>query len=493
MSSRRSLMLMVVLGVAALVVVLMFALGPIGTTAFAASTTKQLSTNFTLVNLGTDTANVAVQYLLDTGATWTAPASSTTFTITGNGGQKAIRQYLDAMVPATGRGSAIVSSDQPLGAVVQIQARNQVNTFAAYKGYNAGSSQFFMPLLSRRGTSASGLTNALIAIQNTGTSNVTVDVKFIGANAGSNAFTKTLTISGGVTYYYDLDDETGLNAPWNGSGVVAARSGGKVAVVVNSFAGANTLQAYNAFAQESVGTSWLVPIFASRLGNGLNTVIRVQNVSASTIAVNGITINCTRNNATPPTTLAFANTAVVASNRFFEVNPVTNLSIPASWQGSCRIASGSTNTASFVQMRVVGGTGNPEDAAAYEGIAGAGTGTKVVVPLVAKRLGNGFATVVNIQNVSSSQNANVTLAYKHSSGPGVDMSTNLVIPAGTSIQENQRLSAFSVGGTTMPDSWQGSLTVTSNNGVPIDAIVQLTFYTPQTGDTLQAHNAFTLP
>ncbi len=492
MSSRRSLMLMAVLGVAALVVVLMFALG-IGTTAFAASTTKQLSTNFTLVNLGTATANVAVQYLLDTGAPWTAPASSTTFTITGNGGQKAIRQYLDAMVPATGRGSAIVSSDQPLGAVVQIQARNQVNTFAAYKGYNAGSSKFYMPLLSRRGTSASGLTNALIAIQNTGTSNVTVDVKFIGANAGSNAFTKTLTISGGVTYYYDLDDEANLNTPWNGSGVVEARSGGKVAVVVNSFAGANTLQAYNAFAQESVGASWLVPIFASRLGNGLNTVIRVQNVSASAIAIGGITINCTRNNSTVPTTLTFSNAAAVASNRFFEVNPVTNSSIPASWQGSCRIASGSTNTASFVQMRVVGGTGNPEDAAAYESIAGAGTATKVVVPLVAKRLGNGFATVVNIQNVSSSQNANVTLNYTHSSGPGVNMSTNVTIPAGRSIQENQRLAGFSVGGTTMPDSWQGSLTVTSNNGVPIDAIVQLTFYTPQTGDTLQAHNAFTLP
>src|SRR3989304_6088383 len=124
----------------------------------ASSTTKQLSTNFTLVNLSTTSnATVHVDYKLETGATWVAPAASTDFTIAMNGGQKIIRQYVDAMTPATGRGSAIVSSDQPLGAVVQILARGQNPTSSgAYSGFTKADSKFYVPLVSRRGTSGSG-------------------------------------------------------------------------------------------------------------------------------------------------------------------------------------------------------------------------------------------------------------------------------------------------------------------------------------------------
>jgi hypothetical protein len=484
MSTRRRLLIGSVV-----VLVIMFAAASV----FAASTQKQLSTNFTLVNLGTSTAYVQVSYLLNTGATWTAPAASTTFTLTANGGQKIIRQYSDVMTPSSGKGSAIVSSDQPLGAVVQIQARSpQVPTNGAYKGYNQGSSTFYMPLILRRGSSASGTTNTQLAIQNTDSAAVTVDVKFLGGNVSSNNYTKTVSIAPGVTYYYDLDDENSLNAPWNGSAVVAAQGGGKIAVVANFFTGADTLQTYNGFSGESANTGWVLPLFTSRLGNGLSSVVRVQNVSGADIAVGGITINCTRNNATAPTTLTFTNTAMIVANKSYEVNPVTNTSIPASWQGSCTVDTLSSNTVALVQMRYVGGTGNPGDAAAYEGLNADGTDTKVVVPLVAKRLSNGFATVVNIQNLDTANPASVTLVYKHKSNPALDLTTTKSIPAGASIQENQRLSAFSVGATVMPDSWEGSLTVTST-GAPIDAIVQLTYVNSTVGDTFQAHGAFTLP
>jgi hypothetical protein len=329
-------------------------------------------------------------------------------------------------------------------------------------------------------------------VQNTGSASVTVDIKLIGSNVSSNNYTKTVSIATGATYYYDLDDETNLSSPWAGSGVVTAQGGGTVAVVGNFFTGPNAMQTYNAFASTNVSTVWLVPLFTSRLGNGLSTPITIQNISGAAIAAGGLSVTCNRNSATAPTTLTFSNTAAVDNNKTFIVNPVTNLTIPASWQGSCKITS-SANTVAFVQMRYSGGTGNPSDAAAYEAVNGNGTNTKVVVPLVAKRLGNGFATAVTIQNLSATTPATVTLTYTHATNPALNMSTTTVIPAGTSLVQNQRLAGFSVGATVMPEKWQGSLTVASTNGVALDGFVQLTYVNSTSGDTFMAHNAFTLP
>ena len=465
-----------------LAVVLMAAVGMTK----AASTTKSLSTNFTLVNLGTADANVTVQYLLDSGATWTAPASSTTFTIPANGGQKIIRQYQDTMTPSSGRGSAVVSSDQPLGAVVQISAQGQTPTSGAYSGFTEGSGSFYVPLLARIG---GGVSNSQIMIQNTGTSSVNAEVKLFGLGARPS-YTKTgITIAGGATYYYDLNDETNLgNQSWFGSGVVNALGGGKVAVISNFFTAPDQVQTYNAFSTESAGTAWLIPQFNSRLGNGLSTPVTAQNVSGSTIPVGSITMTCTKTAGQGATTLNFTNASAIANNASYIVNPVTDQSIPASWTGACRLT-GSGNMVVFVQMRTVG-TAN---AAAYEGINANAGGTKVIVPLIAKRLGSGFATAVTIQNMSPTQAANITLTYTRSSGPGTNLSTTTTIPAGSSLIQNQRGANFAVGATTMPDGWVGSLTVESTNGVKLGAFVQLSNINPLAGDTFQAHAAFTLP
>src|SRR6266567_4037049 len=100
------------------ILVLSLALATVGGV-FASSTTKTLSTNFTLINLGTSDASVSVAYYTDTGAVWTADVADTNFTIPANGGQAIIRQYADSTM-TSGKGSAIVSSNQPLGSVVQI-------------------------------------------------------------------------------------------------------------------------------------------------------------------------------------------------------------------------------------------------------------------------------------------------------------------------------------------------------------------------------------
>ena len=366
----------------------------------AASTTKSLSTNYTLVNLGPAATNVVVSYLLDSGAVWTAPGASTDFTIPANGGQKIVRQYQDTMTPASGRGSATVSADQPLGAVVQILARApQVSTSGAYSGFSAGSGKFYVPLVSRRGSSASGTTNSQLVIMNAGSAATTVSVAFVG----TTNFTKPgISIPAGASYYYDLDDETGLGTGWFGSATVQAATGGSIAVVSNFFTGPDAMQTFNAFPDTSVGTAWLVPLFTSRLANTLSTPVAVQNLSGASIPVGAVTLSCTPDpGSSGLAAFSKTNTTAIADKGSYYFNPVTDASIPAAWYGSCRVTSGTKNVVAFVQMRYTANS----NAAAYEAINASGTNTKSFVPLISKRLANGFATAVTIQNLSATQAA----------------------------------------------------------------------------------------
>ena len=135
----------------------------------------------------------------------------------------------------------------------------------------------------------------------------------------------------------------------------------------------------------------------------------------------------------------------------------------------------------------------------------------MVVPLIAKRLPNGFASVVTIQNMSFSSTATVNLRYMPFFIEGecpkaiCDMNSDnvvdendaidvgpLVIPIGASIQRNHRIETGPGSETTLPNGWQGSLVVTST-GTPINGFIQLTNYINVSGDTFMAHNAITLP
>jgi hypothetical protein len=142
------------------------------------------------------------------------------------------------------------------------------------------------------------------------------------------------------------------------------------------------------------------------------------------------------------------------------------------------------------------------EAAAYEAIPDGGTDTKVIVPLVAKRLSNGFSSVVTIQNLSNSTTANVTLTYTPSpeyiagGGSAVPVTVNVNIPANASVIQNHRLQSGVNAVTALPDGWFGTLTASSNT--PINAFVQLTFLKSINpglpgGDNFMAHNAFTQP
>ncbi len=443
--------------------------------------------------MSSSTANVSAAYYKTDGTNWAADPANTTFTITANYGQQVIRQYTDSTM-TSGQGSAIVSSNQPLGSVVQILAPSQTPTTEAYDGLLAGAGTFYLPLAMRQLTNANGqIVNSQVAIQNVGGSTITVSVQFLG-DAG-NYTNPSVSIPSGATYYYDVSAETNLPISWIGSAVVTAASGGQIVTVDCNFAGPDQLQCYNGFPFASVGTSWFVPGFFVRLSNGLSSPVTVQNLSGSQIITGGISLNCLADTGSSPSTLTVTNTTAVDNNKSYAFNPVIDLtSFPTSpWQGFCNVNTGAYNTVAFIQFRKIG----TSNAAAFDAINGNSTDKTLVFPLVAKRLGNGFATTAGVQDLNLAIDASVTLTFTHSATdcPSCsDYSMSTTIPAGKSILANMRLDPLVINGTTvpMPDGWQGSLTVVSSNQ-PIHGYVQMTNILATTGDTMRAHLGFTKP
>jgi hypothetical protein len=94
------------------------------------------------------------------------------------------------------------------------------------------------------------------------------------------------------------ESPTSLPDGWYGAAVVnVTTSNGKVAVIAHLFFGNDIVQTYNAFPQESTGNEWVVPLFTSRLTNGLSTPVAVQNLNGVDIPANKLELSCKKDPA----------------------------------------------------------------------------------------------------------------------------------------------------------------------------------------------------
>ena len=479
----------------------------------AAATGKLLSTNFTLVNLDKNNpATGSISYLLESGATWPGvSAGNLSFSLPPNGGSIQIKQYFDPTMQ-TGRGSVVIASDNPVGAIVQIQARGQVPTQGAYTGFLEGHSVYYVPLAAHNRSTLSGTANSLIIIQNADSDPVTVTVDLIPSAGISGSYTKTLdSLAPGVSYYYDLSTETNLPDNWIGSAVVTALNGKKITVVGNFFQGPDILQTFNAFPAEDLGPQWIVPIFFSRLDNGLSTVVTVQNIGGAEIAAGALAMHCTTIWGNTPAVLNFTNTASVPINGSYSFNPIGDASLfPVNWAGTCDLAAAGANLAAIVQMRYYNSPTGNIGADSYQAIRAGETDRVMFIPLVAKVLPNGFASVVGIRNLGASATT-LKLFYIPATNGNCPVSTcdinhdgvvdaadtievdGVVIAGSSSLQRNHRLGAGTQSGeaeNALPDNWEGSLRIESYNQ-PIDGYVQLTYYKNVSGDQFMVNRAFT--
>ncbi|MCA1954367.1 MAG: hypothetical protein LDL12_04370, partial [Anaerolinea sp.] len=439
----------------------------------AQATTKALATNYTLVNLSPTSTDATVYYYLQDGSQWKAPDN---LTIAGNGGQAIVRQYNDAALPA-GRGSAMVTSMQPLAGLVQQivdPAVSQVPTSGAYVAINTGSSKFYLPQVARNASSATGNANSWIIIQNLGDTPVNVAVEFTKYGASTPFYTKNLTgIASGASYYYDLSLETNLDAGFYSASIDAGT--GTIGVVSDLFFGADGLMAFNAFAQEAVASSWKIPLVYSRLTNTLTTSVIVQNLDGASLPVGDVSMVCTPDPSSPDqSTLNISNTAAIPDKGILAWNTLTQTSIfPANWYGPCTVSSASGGNIVALLLYRYTGTG---DQAGYEAIPGTATDTKVFVPLAAKTLSNKFCTAITVMNLSNSA-ITVNMTWTGAGSFSTYTETAVAIPANGSVIRNLCMSSQPTG-VPMPAGWTGTFSATGTG--PISAYVA-NRYNPSSG------------
>jgi hypothetical protein len=365
-----------------------------------------------------------------------------------------------------------------------------------------------------------------LIIQNASGAPINFDILFFDGKTGAALTTATKNVPAlapNASFEFDLETHTALGENWYGSAVVHSNtSGGLVAVVTNLFNGPHAMQTFNGFT--TFGTKWGIPLFMSRLAlRGTNTPLVIQNRSGNPIAVDGITLTCTKDASSPgqPNFTIKNSTAIPDKAAYFDFNPVSGpfaATIPDDWFGSCTLDSGAANTALFIQNRTVDPEGTTTftgkgdfRAGAYEGIRLDGTSKHLMVPLFARRLAVGFASNVTIQNIGNTA-TDITLKYKGSplldpakGEPSQAQCTVTVVktgvPAGGAVLQNHRVvDAVPNSTPSIPEKCYGTIEVTSS-ATPIDGYVQLDLpddlSTPPTGqvrgDPFQAHNVFLLP
>lgn len=456
---------------------------------FAAATTKSLSTVFAVQNLSTTLpATVHVEYRFAKnagGGAWTNVSAANVDFIVPAGAASNIAQYLDATMTA-GRGSATLSSDGPIAAIVNQLARDQAATSGSYSGFDSGSASVYAPLVFKALGSGATLVNSTLTIMNTGGAATDFNIVYISGVTFLPVYTATVTaLAAGESYYADQSDETNLAAGFYGSAVVnATTAGGTVAVVGNQFIGPNGVLTYNGFKTADGYTSWAVPFYACRLANGYSAPITVQNVSGSDIPVGGIKIAFTPASGLGAV-FTLSNPAVVPNNASFIENLRTDTNCPTATYGSAVVTAPSKVVVVVNQIQ----TGT-DQALSYNGVRTDSTDKTSLSPTVFSRLANGFSTAITVQNLNLTASATVTVTYTPNAlCSGCQIYTKVLnIPAGAGAIQNHRLAETE---STHPlvALWYGSARIVSDQ--PIAGVVNQ--LADGAGDLSLSFNAISQP
>jgi hypothetical protein len=313
-------------------------------------------------------------------------------------------------------------------------------------------------------------------------------VVFIDGTDGGTEYTKTITdLPAGESFFYDQSEETNLPNGWYGSAQVSATGDGSIAVVGNQFSGAHGLLTYPGFAEGY--TEWVVPLYLSRLANGYNSVIAIQNVSGGTIAAGDISIEFTPDPTLGGSTFTVDNADPLANNMTWVVNPRANDDFPVGSYGAAKITAAG-DVVAIVNQLVNEPPHQADSALSYNAIRTDLMGQTVEAPLVMSRLPNGYSTVLTVANLTDTAGT-CDFMYKGDVGYGSSDVTvmSIDLPAGGSIVHNHRLASSSTNEHDLPVDWFGAATVECTEAVA--GVVNQLQSGVASGDADLSYNAFT--
>lgn len=409
-------------------------------------------------------------------------------------------------IPSGTIGSAYVDGGENVSVSVT-NRRTAPIVRGAYTGvlYNRISETYNIPLALRLASTASGIGSSEVTIQNTTSAAINIQIKMISSSGST--FIKPVTIPALGSYRYKLKDESSSNLPngWVGSIIV---TGGRVAISSDLFAfSEETVQTISGFPGNSQSHSWFIPLFMVRRATQSGTVstpITVQNLSDNNAVVNvsEIYLACTALPNSGFSDFVVSNPVSVPYQASYSFNPVVDTVLfPVSgWIGSCKVAMANGKKAVVLAQNRV--PTDSRNASNYNAIRGDGDRKIAIFPVIQKRLADGSATSLLVQNLGVTA-TNVGLQYVRGSNAASGQCTatspnylfvSFTIPAEASLARNHRLhnSGLPEEETLMPVGWCGSLLVTSDSQ-PIDGLLQLTDFNspPPFGDTFMALNVDT--
>lgn len=412
-----------------------------------------------IVNLSSSTASVVVNFYDQAGA-------ATPFNVSINAGASQTLFPLPS-VPSGFNGSAVISSDQPVAAVVNVQ-RTSASGRSAYVGALQGNTNALIPLLLKQHGSSKSST--WFNIQNAGSADATVNVTYSDGTNRNN-----VVIKPGASQTYDQLLETHNATIF--AGTVSSNQPVVVTVVQEN---ADQMFAYSAFPAGS--TNPVLPLINFQPAKGYKTGVQIQNGgnAATTVTVSysptpGKGTACTETQTINPG--ASGNFAFNALGTGSNPASTSNCTQNQLFVGSARVTANSASQ----PLVVVVNQNQPTSGEAYSAFDPAAATNTVSFPLIKAQFGSSKGdTGFNVMNVGT-QATTVTCTFN----PAVSRTVQATLQPGDALNDVQ-------GSANMPVGYIGAASCKATGGdAKVVGVVNETS-TAVTGDRLYTSEGINL-
>lgn len=374
----------------------------------------------TVANQTNTPANIVITFYPQTGT----PIPYTPTTAVPGGGS--LKFFPLTMLADGFNGSAVVSSDQPVAAIV-----NQLTTVGgasgpggSYEGLAEGALEVTLPIAMRNNGGYSSTFN----VQNAGSGNATINIEFTPGVAGSADTDGPFTIEPGRAMTFNQADDTELGTRFVGSAKVTSNEPIVIALnQVNPLA--KVILSYRGFTQGS--TSVALPTIQNDNGN-YDTGLAVKNVGT---ACTNVTVTYGAN------TVGSFNPAAETQNNVCAGQSVNFNQWGGQWDGTGKRYVGSATVTNSAGQPLVVNVNQlkqvaPAQGSAYSGFDPDAATTKIVIPTL-MAFNGGFSTGFLVQNVGTGP-ANFTVTFATSAGSytaDVETVTNIAVGAGFNFRQ----------------------------------------------------------
>jgi hypothetical protein len=404
-------------------------------------------------NLSAAQASVIITFYNADGSTTGNGGISDTIVASGS---KTFFPFTNTQVQAGFNGSAVVSSDQQVAAVVNVLGSGPANSAASYIGFQQGATSLLIPLLMKGN---SGF-NTWFKLQNTGSATANATITY------SDGTSTNATIAPGAAATFDQSQEA-----HNASVFAASITSNQPVAATIMQEDPKTLFAYNAF---TAGTTNPVLPLVNANNSGYITGIQIQNGgNASTNVTVSYTPSAAGTACTETQTIGAGQSATFALNAFATTVAGEDCA-NAAFVGSAQVTANSGGQPLVAVVNQLLPNVNGEAYGSFDSSAATAT---VVMPLIMDR-NSGFYTGFNVVNVGG---AATTVNCVFTGGTSYTVNANLNPGQGTTALQNNQIS----------DGYVGSGTCTAGAGGKIVAVVNE--LGPSGGDYLLVYEGITAP